>query len=70
MRKKVACLAQKIQNAHQQIKKSIFVPIKRLKKEALGKFCTFHEKILQVQKAKNAHKQIKTKTILNVHKNI
>ena len=40
------------------------------KKEALGKFYTFHEKILQAQKAQNAHKQIKTKTVLNAHKNI
>ena len=27
------------------------MPIKRLKKEVLGKFYTFHEKILQAQKA-------------------
>ena len=46
------------------------MPIKRLKKEAFGKFYTFHQKILQAQKAQNAHKQTKIKTVLNVHKNI
>ena len=46
------------------------MPIKRLKKEAIGTFYTFHQKILQAQKAQNAHKQIKIKTVLNVHKNI
>ena len=38
------------------------MPIKRLKKEALGKFYTIHEKILQARKAQNAHKQTKIKT--------
>ena len=46
------------------------MPIKRLKKEALGKFYTVHEKILQARKAQNAHKQTKIKTVLKVHKNI
>ena len=32
--------------------------IKRLKKEALGKFYTFHKKIRQAQKAQNTHKNI------------
>ena len=36
----------------------------------LGEFYAFYEKILQAQKAQNAHKQIKTKTILNAHKNM
>ena len=44
--------------------------IKRLIKETPGKFYTFHEKILQAQKTKKAHKKIKTKTILSIHKNI
>ena len=36
----------------------------------LGKFYAFCEKTPQAQKAQNAHKEIKTKIILNAHKNI
>ena len=34
----------------------------------LGEFYTFYKKILYVQKAQNAHKQIKTEIVLNAHK--
>ena len=36
----------------------------------LGEFYTFYKKILCAQKTQIAHEQIKTKTVLKVHKNI
>ena len=36
--------------------------------DGIREFYTFYEKIPHAQKAQNAHKRIKTKTVLNAHK--